>query len=202
MPPEPSSDPQGKSSSESALDPIGQNIDAVMSFYRREEQKISSARRALEHVGGFIERPLYLGSILLFVALWILANFVLSQFGVAEFDPPPFHWLQAIVGLGALLTATVVLIKQNRLAKLDEQREHLDLQVNLLAEQKISKLINLIEELRRDLPMVKDRHDPEAAAFQHPTDAERMFAALNERRDAAGSSSHGGETDKGEEEHQ
>jgi len=40
---------------------------------------------------------------------------------MVAFDPPPFFWLQGIVSLGALLTATVVLTKQNRLAKLAEQ---------------------------------------------------------------------------------
>ena len=33
---------------------------------------------------------------------------------MAAFDPPPFIWLQGVVGLGALLTATIVLTKQNR----------------------------------------------------------------------------------------
>ena len=75
--------------------------------------------------------------------------------------------------MGALLTATVVLIKQNRLAKIEEQRAHLDLQLNLLTEQKTTKLIDLIEELRLDLPMVKNRHDPEAAAFANMFEHDR-----------------------------
>ncbi len=78
----------------------------------------------------------------------------------------------------------MVLIKQNRLAKLEEQRVHLELQVNLLTEQKTAKLINLIEELRHDLPMVKDRHDPESEALQKPTDPEQVLSALDEWHDA------------------
>ena len=77
----------------------------------------------------------------------------------------------------------MVLIKQSRLAKLEEQRAHLDLQVNLLTEQKTTKIIELLEELRRDLPMVKDRHDPEAAAMQQPTNPREVLAALDERRE-------------------
>ena len=41
-----------------------------------------------------------------------------------------------------------------------------ELAENLLAEQKIAKLIALMEELRRDIPTVKDRFDPEAEAMQ------------------------------------
>lgn len=177
--------------SESGLDPISQNVEAILAFYKSEEQKISRSQRLLETISGFVGRPLFLGSILLFVALWILANVFAPQLGWVEFDPPPFSWLQGILSLGALLTATVVLIKQNRLAKLEELRAHLDLQVNLLAEQKTTKLIDLMEELRRDLPMVKDRHDPEAAALQQPTDPHVVLATLDERRETEGRSKGG-----------
>ena len=117
------------------------------------------------------------------MAFWILANVIGGPFGWRTFDPPPFPWLQGIVSLCALIITTVVLIKQNRIAKLEEQRAHLDLQVTLLTEQKTTKLITLLEELRHDLPMVKDRHDPEAAAFQQPTDPDQVLSALYEKRE-------------------
>src|SRR5665647_3399402 len=99
---------------ESERDQISQNIEAVLEFYTREEQKISRWQRILERISGFMGQPAFLGLILLFVALWVLANTILHQLGMAEFDPAPFPVLQGIVGLGALLTATVVLTKQNR----------------------------------------------------------------------------------------
>lgn len=164
---------------------IGQNIETILAFYTREEKKMSGPQRVLEVASGFVAQPVFLGCILILVALWILANVFAGRLGWAELDPAPFFWLQGIVSLGALLTATVVLIKQNRLAKLEERRAHLELQVNLLTEQKVTKLINLIEELRHDLPNVKDRHDPEAMALQQPTDPEQVLAALDERREPA-----------------
>jgi uncharacterized membrane protein len=166
---------------ESDRDQISQNIEAVLEFYTREEQKISRSQRILERISGLIGQPVFLGVILLFVALWMLANTALRQFGMAQFDPAPFFWLQGIVGLGALLTATVVLTKQNRLAKLEEQRAHLDLKVTLLTEQKAAKLIDLLEELRRDLPNVRNRDDPEAAALQQSMNPDLVLAALDER---------------------
>ena len=171
-------------SSVPGLDQISQNIETILAFYSRDEQKISASQRVLETISGSVGRPLYLGVIVLLVALWIIANVIAHHLGFAELDPAPFFWLQGLVSLGALLTTTVLLIKQNRLAKLEERRAHLDLQVNLLTEQKTTKLINLMEELRRDLPMVRDRHDPEAAALQQPTDAGQVLAELDERREA------------------
>jgi uncharacterized membrane protein len=54
------------------------------------------------------------------------------------------------IDIASLLIATGVLVQQNRQDKLSEQRSHLMLQINLLTEQKIAKLIELIEELRTD----------------------------------------------------
>jgi uncharacterized membrane protein len=168
-------------SSKPDLDPIGQNIENISAFYLREERNITRSQRILETISGSLGRPFGLGAIALFVALWILAHALLNQLGFETFDPPPFFWLQGLVGLGAFLTMIVVLITQNRLAKLEERRAHLELQVNLITEQKTTKLINLMEELRRDLPMIKDRHDPEATVYQKPTDPVSVLAALDER---------------------
>ena len=161
-------------------DQISQNIAAVLEFYAREEQKISHSQRILERISGFVGQPAFLGIILIFVTLWILANLGLGRLAMAEFDPAPFFWLQGIVGLGALLTATAVLTRQSRLAKLEQQRAHLDLKVTLLTEQKAAKLIDLLEELRRDLPNVRDRHDSDAAALQQAMSPDLVLAALDD----------------------
>jgi uncharacterized membrane protein len=161
-------------------DQLSQNIEAILDFYACEELKITRSQRVLERISGFIGQPVFLGFILLFVALWMIANTTMLELGIPEFDPAPYIWLQGIVGLGALLTATVVLIKQNRLAGLAEQRAHLDLKLTLLTEQKAAKMISLLEELRRDLPNVKDRHDAEAVVLKEPMGPEGVLAALGE----------------------
>ena len=170
---------------DSDRDQIKQNIEAVQGFYTRENRKISRSQRLLERLSHIMGKPEFLGLILLVVVAWTLGNLGLGRLGLAQFDPPPFFWLQGAIGLGALLTATVVLTKQNRLAGLAEQRAHLDLKVTLLTEQKAAKLIDLLEELRRDLPNVKDRHDSSAAVMQQAMNPELVLAALDELPRAA-----------------
>lgn len=142
---------------------------------------MTASQRVMERISRFVGQPAFLGLILLSVTLWIFANVALREFGRAEFDPAPYFWLQGIIALSALLTTTVVLGKQNRLAKLEEQRAHLELKVNLLTEQKAAKLIDLMEELRRDLPNVRNRHDSEAVALQQSMNPDLVLAALDER---------------------
>ncbi len=159
---------------------IGQNIAAVHDFYTREENKRSAPQRHAEIISNFVGRPVFVYAILVFVSLWIGINFSLLASQRLPFDEPPFIWLQGILGLAALLVTTVVLIKQNRIAKLSEQRDHLDLKMTMLIEQKTAKLIDLMEELRRDLPNVKNRHDSRAAVMQTAMSPERVLAALDE----------------------
>lgn len=162
-------------------DQISQNIHAVMDFYARDDEKISYWQRLAERISGVIGQPAFLGFILVMVVLWIVADLWLKALGYTEFDPAPFFWLQGLVGLAGLFTTTVVLIRQNRLTKLEEQRAHLDLKVTLLTEQKAAKMIDLLEELRRDMPNVRNRKDPEAAALQHSMNPDLVLAALDER---------------------
>ena len=157
---------------------IHQNIGDIAEFRQREERKVGPSQRQLEALSALIGRPMYLLSLLSLVIIWIGTNTTLLLLGERPLDRPPFPWLQGFLSLAALLTTTVVLIAQNRQAKLESQHSHLDLQVNLLTEQKVSKIIDLLEELRRDLPMVRDRHDPEAAGLQQRTDTAQVLSAL------------------------
>jgi uncharacterized membrane protein len=164
----------------SLSDHIDQNIESVVALRRREWQQTTPSQRRVERISRLVGRPAYLVGILVFVILWISVNVAARNLGRWTFDPPPFSILQGLLTLVALLTTTIVLIAQNRQTKLEQQHEHLDLQVNLLTEQKVSKLILLVEELRRDLPMVKDRHDPQAMAMQEAADTTQVLSAIQE----------------------
>jgi uncharacterized membrane protein len=161
---------------------IGQNIAAVQAFYTRQARELSHSQRMAETIAGAVGRPVFLGAILGVVALWIGANALSPWLRWRPLDPAPFFWLQGLVSLSALLITTVVLIKQNRVARIAEQRAHLDLKVTLLIEQKAAKIIDLLEELRRDAPNIRDRHDAHAASLQQAMDPGQVLAALDESR--------------------
>jgi uncharacterized membrane protein len=158
---------------------INENIENIAAFQLREQEKLGESQRRLGSVGDIVGRPGYLLSLLSLILLWIAANGLGPRLGWASpIDPPPFAWLQGFLTLAGVVTTTVVLIAQNRHARLDSQRGHLGLQLNLLTEQKVTKLIHLLEELRHDLPMVEDRHDSEAVALQQHTDTAQVLSAL------------------------
>lgn len=165
---------------------ISQHIETVAALHERGESGVSLHQRTIETVTANLGRPLFLNLMLLAIAVWVGVNLAPHAVGWKQPpDTPPFFWLQGWNGLLALLLTTLVLITQNRQARLAERRAQLDLQVNLLAEQKIAKLIALVEELRRDLPSVRDRVDLEADAMAEATDAGAVLDALEEKLDEA-----------------
>ena len=82
----------------------------------------------------------------IFFAVWIVINTGLIP-QIQVFDPFPFGLLTMIVSLEAIFLAIVVLISQNREARIAELREEIDLQINIIAEEEISKMVNLLVHL-------------------------------------------------------
>lgn len=95
-------------------------------------------------------------------------------------NAPPFFWLQGAVGLYAAMVSTTGLITQTRQQQHADHRSYLELQISLTAEQKAAKLIELLEELRRDMPSVRDRVDPQADAMARAVDPKAVMSALQE----------------------
>jgi uncharacterized membrane protein len=75
--------------------------------------------------------------------LWILINLKLIH-GIRAFDPYPFLLLSVVVSIEAIFLSTFVLMKQNRMSRRADQRGHLDLQINLLAEREMTTVLQLL----------------------------------------------------------
>jgi uncharacterized membrane protein len=159
---------------------VGHKIQTTAELFAKAESRVGRHQLAIERITDFIGRPATAYVLASVVAGWILANVLAPRFGVRPVDPPPFGWLQVAACIAALLMTVTILTTQNRVAKLAQQRAQLDLQVNLIAEEKIAKLVALIEELRRDLPSVKNRKDPLADAMTEAVDLDAVAGKLDE----------------------
>ncbi|PHJ58924.1 hypothetical protein VF14_24425 [Nostoc linckia z18] len=156
-------------------DPIAKNIEAIISLHTQELQDIPTHRRILEAIATFFGRSTFLYSLLVILAIWIFGSFF---DGFLPFHLPSFSWSGQGLDAAALVISTGVLVRQTRQENFAEQRAQLMLQLNLLSEQKIAKIIALLEELRTDLPNVINRHDYEAQLMQEPADPIAVLEAL------------------------
>lgn len=156
---------------------VSESLDAMAGLHEAE-RVMSIHQRGIERLTALLTRKGFFYATLACTVGWLGVNLALPLVGLAPFDGPPFHLLHLILTFGALLMATFVLGTQERQVRLAQKRSHLDLQINLLAEQKIAKVIALLEELRRDLPNVRNRHDEKAVEMAAPTDPVLVAAAL------------------------
>lgn len=160
-----------------------EHLGTVSEFYARHNEDVTPIQRAVEKISVFLGSPGYIVGNLAFVILWISWNLVGPEFGFDQWDEPPFFWLQGLIALNAFVISTTVLIRQNRMNKLANQHAHLDLQINLLADEKSSKIIRMLEELRRDLPNVQDKVDHQADELATPTDTSAVISFIEESAD-------------------
>jgi uncharacterized membrane protein len=164
------------------VDRVHGNIRSIEELKVESERALSNRQLRIERVARRIGRPGTVIALLCGSAAWIGINAYLIAIGRTPLDPPPFFWLQGTLGLFAALVTTMVLVAQSRQQRDAERRAHLELHVNLLAEQKATKIISLLEELRRDLPQVRDRIDPVAEALQEEVDPRTVHDALQTGR--------------------
>jgi len=88
--------------------------------------------------------------------------------------------LQGAIALFSLFAVMLVLVAQKHEDELNAHRDTLTLELAILSEHKIAKVIQLLEELRRDTPEVQDRVDQQAQQMAEPADARSVLAAVRE----------------------
>jgi hypothetical protein len=82
------------------------------------------------------------------------------------------HWCRS--------TWSSILATQQREYQLAQLREQLTLELAILSEQKTAKVIQLLEESRRDNPLIRNRVDQEAEAMAQPADPQSVLDAIKE----------------------
>ena len=157
---------------------VVKNIEKIIGFQAKQEQKLPWRDRIIEKIASFFGKSEFLYLQLLFFTSWSICSHLAPE--LLPFGLPKFDLQEMGIDIAALLIATGVLVQQTRQDKLAEQRSHLILQINLLTEQKIAKLIELIEELRSDLPDIRDRYDWEAQIMKQATDPQVVLNILQE----------------------
>lgn len=116
-------------------------------------------------------------------AIWFVIWILLNGNIIAEsepFDPFPFGLLTMLVSLEAIFLAIIVLISQNRAAKVAEVREEIDLQINTITEGETTKAITLlIMLLEKNGVSLKD--DPELAEMIRPLKNDEIQKILEDQ---------------------
>lgn len=159
---------------------IEDTIRSIARLHADHRKASSPLQRAVARLVGFVAQPRFVGLLTAIVVLWVAANLIALMLGLTPIDPPPFPWLEGVVSLVALYITVLILTTQRHDDQLAEHREQLTLELSILSEQKAAKIIELLEELRRDHPMLVNRYDPEAEAMAAPADPHSVLDAIKQ----------------------
>lgn len=159
-------------------DHVAESVEAVADFHRDHYRSASAPQRAIDAVTDRLGRPAAVFVLLMAIAAW--AGFAAWR-GGGEVDQPSFAWLELAATIAALLVSFLILVTQRREDLLADRRAQLTLELALLADKKSAKIIELLEELRHDVPSLADRSDPESEDMAKPTDAAAVAASIESK---------------------
>ena len=114
-------------------------------------------------------------NVVLFTA-WVLINTGQIE-TIPPFDPFPFILLTTIVSLEAIILAIFVLISQNRAARIDDLREEIGLQLNIIMEKEVTKIIKLLAKVLEE-GGYNIADDPELKKMLRPTNPSEIQKRL------------------------
>jgi uncharacterized membrane protein len=157
---------------------VEETVNAIAALHARHDERATPAQKVVEAATAIVGSARALIVVLLLASIWIAINLGIANGGMRPFDPPPFQWLELVLTLVALLLAILILATQRRADALADSRERMTLEAVLTTDQKTSKIIQLIEELRRDTPAVPDRLDLEAHDMSKKVAPDAVLGAL------------------------
>jgi len=116
----------------------------------KHEQEFLARRSPAERLGDLTAAVIgnlgYVAAHILIFVFWILVN-TLQVAGIPHFDPMPFSLLGTAVAMEAILLASLILMRQSRLARRADEREHLVLQILLLTEKEVTAVISMNQQI-------------------------------------------------------
>lgn len=153
-------------------------MNIIKSFEAKELKKRPLAIRLADGLTSLFGGISFFVINLIFFTAWILINTnKIPQ--IAVFDPYPFTLLTSIVSLEAIILSIIVLMSAQRQSYISTLREELNMQVNLIAEKEITKILVLLKELHKKHN--SDFNDPELEEMIKGTDISYIERKLQDQ---------------------
>jgi uncharacterized membrane protein len=161
-----------------AIDPAATNVEKIARLEAEQLHRRSFFERAGDRAVAIAGRGWVACLHLVWFVSWIAVN-TGKVSGLAPFDPYPFNFLTMVVSLEAIFVTLAVLNNQNRMTYLADKRAHLNLQVNLLAEQESTATLRLLQRVARKVGVPSDEVD-EAKPLVQETDVADLVTEMDE----------------------
>jgi len=155
--------------------PLLQNVQTIVELERQAVHQRSPLDRFADIVTAFAGSRVFIVGHVVWFTSWLILNR-----GPLAFDPFPFSLLNVMVSIEAIFLTTFVLMTQNRMAKHADRRAHLDLQVNLLAEQELTAILQMLYALCKKAGTTARISDARVQQLLRETDIVQLAMTLDQ----------------------
>lgn len=157
---------------------MARNVETISKLEVATQSQRSPSDSFADSVARFCGTMLFVYLHIALFGFWLLWNSPWLTPKSVHFDPPPFQILSTVVSLEAIFLSTFILISQNQQQKLADRRNHLDLQINLLAEQENSQMLTMLQKLVEFHGL--GTPSAEAQILQQATDPEALLEQIEQ----------------------
>jgi uncharacterized membrane protein len=162
-------------------EPLPHLRDHIQIIAKHEQEFLerrTRSERLGDSLGSFIGSLTFVSIHICWFAAWILMNSLPT--GLAHFDPFPFSLLDSIVALEAIFLASFIVMRQSRASRRSDERDHLMLQILMLAEKEITAVLAVERELAARMGLKDLAKDVELQQLSQQTSIDEMAQTLQE----------------------
>ncbi|MGV3589519.1 MAG: DUF1003 domain-containing protein [Adhaeribacter sp.] len=170
---------QSSSASPRMAQIVERNIQALLDRQQQEAKNRKIETRIADTVTRFTGSMAFVYIHLVLFGSWVIIN--LGWVGIKPFDPT-FVVLAMFASVEAIFLSTFVLISQNRMAAQADKRADLDLQVSLLSEHEITRLITLVRAIAKKMD-IPESADPEIDELAEDVRPEKVLDTMEKREE-------------------
>jgi uncharacterized membrane protein len=161
---------------------VERNIRALLDRQKEAERNKTREEKIADTITRFTGSMAFVYIHLTLFGLWICWN--LGWLGLKPFDPS-FVVLAMEASVEAIFLSTFVLISQNRMAAQADKRANLDLQVSLLGEHEITRLLTLVSAIAKKMD-IAEGHDPELQELSQDVHPEKVLDTMEQHEQEKG----------------
>ena len=156
---------------------IQEQIELIAKHEQEFLERRTPAERFSDDVAGFIGSLWFVGVHVAVFLVWVVVN---TWPHIRHFDPRPFGLLQTLVAMEAILAASFILMRQARLGRRSDERDHLMLQILLLTEKELTALLGMDRQIASEMGLTRAANNPEVRDLSKETSIDDVAQTIKE----------------------
>jgi uncharacterized membrane protein len=159
--------------------PVQEHVDLIAKHELEFLARRTRTERIGDRVASFAGSLVFVALHVIAVASWIAVN-TLSIPSIRHIDPAPFSLLSTFLAFEAILLASFILMRQTRMNRRADERDHLMLQILLLAEKEITAVLGMDRQIAGSVGLQKVAKDKELEQLSQHTSIDEMAQSIQE----------------------